>query len=69
MFGSFTAGAIPAGQEAPDPMILVSVMGTVQYGQLEAKPPPEARPFAQTFVRTVCTWQSVNAREFLVLRK
>jgi hypothetical protein len=44
-------GALAPGQEAPDPMILVSVMGTVQYGLLEAKPPPEARPFTQSFVR------------------
>jgi len=43
------AGAGTAGKEE-DPMILVSVMGTVQYGQLEAKPPPDARPFCQSFV-------------------
>lgn len=42
-------GAGVAGNEE-DPMILVSVMGTVQYGHLEAKPPPDARPFCQSFV-------------------
>ena len=31
-------------------MILVNVMGTVQYGHLEAKPPPVPRPFCQSFV-------------------
>mmetsp|Transcript_56288 Transcript_56288/g.132639 ORF Transcript_56288/g.132639 Transcript_56288/m.132639 type:complete len:144 (-) Transcript_56288:28-459(-) len=38
------------GAEPADPMILVSVMGTVQFGSLESNPPPVPRPFCQSFV-------------------
>jgi hypothetical protein len=39
------------GQDPKDPMILVSVSGTVQFGSIESTPPPQARPFCQSFVR------------------
>ena len=45
-------------------MILVSVMGTVQYGHLEAKPPPEARPFTQSFVRSPHTRLRIHSYAF-----
>lgn len=38
----------PAGGDGSDPMILVSVMGTVQFGRIESKIPPDLKPFAQT---------------------
>eukprot|EP00286_Rhodomonas_abbreviata_P027600 CAMPEP_0181294578 /NCGR_PEP_ID=MMETSP1101-20121128/3681_1 /TAXON_ID=46948 /ORGANISM="Rhodomonas abbreviata, Strain Caron Lab Isolate" /LENGTH=141 /DNA_ID=CAMNT_0023399257 /DNA_START=317 /DNA_END=739 /DNA_ORIENTATION=- len=39
-----------AGQESADPMILVSVMGSVQFGSIEASPPPPSKAFCQSFV-------------------
>uniref|UniRef100_A0A6U4VY36 NTF2-related export protein n=1 Tax=Hemiselmis andersenii TaxID=464988 RepID=A0A6U4VY36_HEMAN len=41
---------VATGGDGSDPMILVTVMGVVLFGDKLAKPAPETKPFAQTFV-------------------
>ena len=52
-WSSCVSGGAPGASDSADPMILVNVMGTVQYGHVEAKPPPVAEMLVKGFAAAI----------------